>query len=179
LASLSWYQATMWDLRPIFPSIHVYYLKIFAGFFGTGARSLMRGWIYNLLVQLLLGLASTVALGSKSRRTWDHILLSHLKLSSLPVTSYNSQGYSGGILTRLPVDATEYSSQTYLTTYCQSASPSWCQASLWDPQPVSLSLPWQLSWHLKILQYGAPSLTRGWVSILFWLSVCYKCSDDN
>jgi hypothetical protein len=41
----------------------------------------MRGWVCNLLVQLLLGLARAVTLGSKSRRTRDHILLSHLRLS--------------------------------------------------------------------------------------------------
>jgi hypothetical protein len=42
--------------------------------------SLTRGWVCNLLVQLLLGLARAVTLGSKSRRTHDHILLSHLRL---------------------------------------------------------------------------------------------------
>jgi hypothetical protein len=44
------------------------------------APSLMRGRVCNLLVQLLLGLARAVTLGSKSSRTHDHILLSHLKL---------------------------------------------------------------------------------------------------
>jgi hypothetical protein len=42
--------------------------------------SLTRGRICNLLVQLLLGLARAVTLGSKSRRTHEHILLSHLRL---------------------------------------------------------------------------------------------------
>jgi hypothetical protein len=36
-----------------------------------------------------------------SRRTHNHILLSRLRLSSLSVASYASQGYSGGILSRL------------------------------------------------------------------------------
>jgi hypothetical protein len=88
--------------------------------------SLTRGWVSNLLVQLFLVLARAVTLGSKSRRTHDHILLSHLRLSQpggpgpciyipqehggpvIPpgtgfpfVASYNSQGCSGGILTRL------------------------------------------------------------------------------
>jgi hypothetical protein len=87
------------------------------------APSLTRGWVYNLLVQLLLGLARAVTLGSKSRRTHDHILL---RLSQpggpgpciyippeqggpvIPpgtgfpfVASYDSQGCGGGILTRL------------------------------------------------------------------------------
>jgi hypothetical protein len=44
------------------------------------APSLTRGLVCNLLVQLLLGLTRAVTLGSKSRRTHGHILLSHLKL---------------------------------------------------------------------------------------------------
>jgi hypothetical protein len=44
------------------------------------APSLTRGRVCNLLVQLLLGLARAVTLGSKYRRTHDHILLSHLRL---------------------------------------------------------------------------------------------------
>jgi hypothetical protein len=44
------------------------------------APSLTRGRVCNLLVQLLLGLAREVTLGSKSRRTHGHILLSHLRL---------------------------------------------------------------------------------------------------
>jgi hypothetical protein len=44
------------------------------------APSLTRGWVCNLPVQLFLVLARAVTLGSKSRRTHDHILLSHLRL---------------------------------------------------------------------------------------------------
>jgi hypothetical protein len=44
------------------------------------APSLTRGCVCNLLVQFLLGLARAGTLGSKSRRTRDHILLSHLRL---------------------------------------------------------------------------------------------------
>jgi hypothetical protein len=44
------------------------------------APSLTRGRVCNLLVKLLLGLARAVTLGSNSRRTHDHILLSHLRL---------------------------------------------------------------------------------------------------
>jgi hypothetical protein len=40
----------------------------------------MRGRVYNLLVQFLLGLARAVTLGSKSRRTHGHILLSPMRL---------------------------------------------------------------------------------------------------
>jgi hypothetical protein len=49
-------------------------------FFLYGAPSLTRGWVYNLLIQLFLGLARAVTLGSESRRTHGHILLSHLRL---------------------------------------------------------------------------------------------------
>jgi hypothetical protein len=88
-----------------------------------GVLSLMRGWVCHL--QLLLGLASTVILGSKSCGTHDHILLSQIWDSlnlddqvpvfttprnrvahlypqapgSLFITSYDSQGYGGGIWT--------------------------------------------------------------------------------
>jgi hypothetical protein len=53
---------------------------------------------------LLQGLASSVPLGSESRGTQYHILLSKLypqELRSLFVAFYDSQGYGGGILTRL------------------------------------------------------------------------------
>jgi hypothetical protein len=43
-----------------------------------GASSLTRGCVCNLLVQLLLGLARAVILGTKSRRTHDHILSPNL-----------------------------------------------------------------------------------------------------
>jgi hypothetical protein len=94
-----------------------------------GAPSVTRGWVCNLLVQLLPGLARAVILGCKSRRTHDHILLSHMRLpqtgvpgpriyipppprnrvdqlhplalGSLFVASYDSQSYGGGILTCL------------------------------------------------------------------------------
>jgi hypothetical protein len=90
------------------------------------APSRQRGWVRNLLVQLVLGLARAVALGSNSSRKHGHILLPHMKLpkpggpvsriytsqeqggsiiprvlSSLSVTSHDSQGYGGSILTRL------------------------------------------------------------------------------
>jgi hypothetical protein len=91
-----------------------------------GAPSLTRGWVCNLPVQLLLGLARAVTLGSKSRRTHDHILLSHFRLPELGgpgrriyipqeqvgpviplgigfhfVAFYDYQGYGGSILTHL------------------------------------------------------------------------------
>jgi hypothetical protein len=44
------------------------------------APSLTRGQVCNLPYKLLLDLARAVTLGSKSRRTHGHILLSHLRL---------------------------------------------------------------------------------------------------
>jgi hypothetical protein len=87
--------------------------------------SLMTWWVCRL--QLLLGLASTVILRSDSRGTHDHILLSQIRdstnlegkvpvfisprnrvarlypqaLGCLSVSSYDSQGYGGGIRPRL------------------------------------------------------------------------------
>jgi hypothetical protein len=52
--------------------------------------TLTRGWGCNLSLQLLLGLVSDFTLTSKSHRTRDHILLSHLRLSSFNITSYVS-----------------------------------------------------------------------------------------
>jgi hypothetical protein len=86
-ARLSWYQATSWHPRPILSSLHGYYLQIFSVFVWFGAPSLTRGRVCNLLIQVLLSHTSAVTLGSKSRRNWDHILLSHLNRvpSLLPV----------------------------------------------------------------------------------------------
>jgi hypothetical protein len=82
--------------------------------------SLTRGWVCRL--QLLLALASAVILGSKSRGTGDHILLSQIRdshnlegqvpvfisprnrvarlypwaLRSLYIAFYDSPGYGGG-----------------------------------------------------------------------------------
>jgi hypothetical protein len=93
--------------------------------YSCGAPSLTRGRFCRL--QLLLVLASTVVLGSESRGTHDHILLSQIRdsrnlegqvpvfiyprnrvvqlypqaLGCLFVASYDSHGYSGGIRTRL------------------------------------------------------------------------------
>jgi hypothetical protein len=67
-------------------------------FTSCGGPSLASGRVCNLSVQLLQGLAIAVTARSKYRRTRDHILLFHLRLGSLSVASYNSQGCNGGIL---------------------------------------------------------------------------------
>jgi hypothetical protein len=83
-ASLSWYQTTIGDPRPFF-LFHGNFLQIFAGFLGGGywAPSLTRGRASNLLVEVLVGLASAVTVGSNFRRTRTYILLSYLRLGSL------------------------------------------------------------------------------------------------
>jgi hypothetical protein len=57
-----------------------------------GPPSLTRGRVCNLLVQMLLALASAVTLGYKSRKIRDHTILSHLRLGSLFVASYDPAG---------------------------------------------------------------------------------------
>jgi hypothetical protein len=60
-----------------------------------GAPSLMRGRVCRL--KLLLALASAVILGSESRGTRDHNLMSQISGLSFFVASYDSQGYGGVI----------------------------------------------------------------------------------
>jgi hypothetical protein len=90
-ASLSWYQTTIKDPRPILLSLP-WKLSTYIWGFQYGQPSLMRGGVCNLHVQVLLDLANTVTLWFKYRRTWDHSLLSHLRLGSMSVISYGSQG---------------------------------------------------------------------------------------
>jgi hypothetical protein len=68
------------------------------GFVDVGGLSLTRRRVCRL--QLLLAFASAVVLGSESRETRDHILLSQIR-DFLFVASYDSQGYGGGIRARL------------------------------------------------------------------------------
>jgi hypothetical protein len=70
-SSLTWKKAPIWGLRPDF-----YYSQTVADFL-CGALSLTRGPVCRL--QLLLALASAVILGSESRGTHDHILLSEIR----------------------------------------------------------------------------------------------------
>jgi hypothetical protein len=68
-ASLSWCQAPIWNIFSVW--------RLWVSW--CGAPFLTRGWACNLLVQLLLGLAWAVTFVSKSCRTHDHILRSHLR----------------------------------------------------------------------------------------------------
>jgi hypothetical protein len=134
-------------------------------YFWYRTSSLTRGRVCNIFVQVLLGFVSVVTVGSKSRRTWDYILLSHLRLGSLSVACYDSQGYGGIILTSPPHGATcssEWSGVEFATDG-QSASTSWCRAALWGPWPDFI---YSLVWHVLPSSCRVPSLTRGQVCIL-------------
>jgi hypothetical protein len=118
----SWCQAPIWDTRPIFFILEIFFKQLRVYYFL--APSLTRGRACNLL--LLPVLVSAVPLGYESRGTQNHILLSHLRLPNLEsqvpvfisprnmlaqtysralcslfVAFYDSQGYDGGILSRL------------------------------------------------------------------------------
>jgi hypothetical protein len=70
-ASLSWYKAPIWGLRP-----DLYYSYDNYGFFPCGAPSLTRGRVW--LLYMLLALASAICLWSEPFGSRDHILLSHI-----------------------------------------------------------------------------------------------------
>jgi hypothetical protein len=74
---LFWCRALIWSPWPNF-LFSVWWLLVS----WCGAPSLARGWVCNLLVQLL-GLDRAVTFRSKSRRTHDHIILYHLRLPEL------------------------------------------------------------------------------------------------
>jgi hypothetical protein len=126
----------------------------------------------------------------ESRRTRNRILLPHLRLpqpggpgpciylpkeqggpvihpalNSLSVTSYDLQGYGGGILTRLHTGilSPQSESQSFITTDGQSASLPWCQLPIWDPQPIFLRTSWMIFSQLRVCWCGASSLMRGLV----------------
>jgi translation elongation factor EF-Tu-like GTPase len=82
-----------WDSRPEFFS----HLNT-CGHSPYITTSLTRGWVCHL--QVLLALISSFILGSESRRTRDHVLLSQIR-DVLFVASCDSQGYGGGIRHRL------------------------------------------------------------------------------
>jgi hypothetical protein len=75
-ASLFWYQTTICDPRKIL-SLPRKLSTGSCGFFCYSTPSLTRGFFFNLLVQVLLGLENAVTFESKSHRTWNHNFLPH------------------------------------------------------------------------------------------------------
>jgi hypothetical protein len=74
-----WYQAPIWVSRPIFLLFKIIFRQL--RFSWCRATSLTRGRVCSL--QLLLGLASAVFLGSEDLESYDYILLSQF-LDPLP-----------------------------------------------------------------------------------------------
>jgi hypothetical protein len=97
--------------------------------------SLTRGWVCH--IQLLLALASAVILGSESRGTRDHILLSQirdfpfcrlLRLAGLR-WKYSTSPPHGNTESESEFEA-ESESESYVTTDDQSVSVSWNEAPI-------------------------------------------------
>jgi hypothetical protein len=127
--SLSWCQASIWDTRPIFLLPFFIQFRVCC----CSVLSLTTGRICSL--QLLLGLASAVFLGSESSGNRDHILLYQF---------WYSPSWRAGFLYLFPPRKREaqlypqvhwLSVVVYITTDCQSASLSWCRALLRGPWP--------------------------------------------
>jgi hypothetical protein len=58
----------------------------------------------------------------------------------------------------------------HLTFNGQSASLSWCQATISDPRPILSFFSMELIFReLLVSYYGAPYLTRAWICNLQWL----------
>jgi hypothetical protein len=130
-------------------------------------------------VQLILGFTKAVTLGSKSHRTHDHLLLSHLRLpqpvgpgphiyippeQSVPVKPPGT-GFPFHRLLRLArlhtgTNSVQSQIQSYLTTESQSASLSWCQTTIRARDQFLLLLEIFLR-QLRVCYFVAPSLTRG------------------
>jgi hypothetical protein len=155
--------------------------------------SLRRGWVCNLLVQLLLGFTREALSGpSLAERTvifywliWDApnlegqvpvfislrnrvAQLYPRALGSIFLASYNSQSYSEGILTRLHMGLS-CKVKVYIITDSQFASLPWCQAPIWDPWPTFSLLSLIIFRQLGICWCGAPSLMRSRICSLQFL----------
>jgi hypothetical protein len=148
-----------------------------------GAPSLMRGWVCNLLTQLLLGLARAVTLRSRSRITHGHILLSHLRLPQpggpgphylyppgkgwpsyqqalgfLFIASHESQGYAASTWAR---DFNFLFSKVYYDR--QSVGQSVLVSGNHLGPANFFPFPKTNFGQLWVCWFGASSLTRGWV----------------
>jgi hypothetical protein len=164
--------------------------------FWCGALSLTRERVCCL--QFLLILASAVILWSKSQGARDHILLSKIRdspnlegqvpvfisprnrvaqlypqaLGSLFVTSYDSQGYGGGIRTLIHAGVesliSSSQSQSYITTDCQSANLSWNKSHSNELSDCTISWDsWVTEWRLGASQEWLSSIELVMVIYIF------------
>jgi hypothetical protein len=151
-------------------------------------------------LQLLLALASRVIRGSESRETHDHILLSQipdapslegqvpvfipprnrvaqlcpLALGSLFVSSYDSQGYGGGIRIRLhaSVDQSVRVGVNFTNGGLPLIGLSW-RHDPWGHDQRFFFGNWTLA---VIVRITTSSLTRGWVRLFMnMLALCQGC----
>jgi hypothetical protein len=155
-ASLSWCQAPIWDLWPIFLSSWNF-LQTVACYFV--APSLTRGRVCNLLYNCFWALPEQSLLGrSLTELTtifycllWDsstwRARFPYLYPPGTGWPSYTpGTGFPCCRLLQLTGQRWRYSnpppqSQSHITTDSQSASQSWCQVPIWYPQLILLS-PW-------------------------------------
>jgi hypothetical protein len=97
-ASLSWYQSTIWDPRPIFHFLPRKLYTDVCGFLVWGRPFWQEGRCVLYSYKCYWALPEQSLSGSSSAELET---LPHLKLGSLSVASYNLQGYGGNILTHL------------------------------------------------------------------------------
>jgi hypothetical protein len=117
-----------------------------------GAPSLMRGWVCNLLVQF------SVTLRAKSRRTHDHILLSHLRLL--------------GSLLQLTELLQQHTYQNWASKSKSKLYYNWQSVgqSILDPLPVEV----EVTLRLTVSQYVLVSSTlAGLATIYYFLLECF------
>jgi hypothetical protein len=119
-------------------------------------------------LKLLLALASAVILGSQSRGTRDHILLSQiLRLSFFRLLRLAGLRwrYSTQPLHVIYSSTRESSqSQSHISTDGQSISKSWCRPPSGAHEQIFITL-----WQLWSCFSGAPTLTRERVYLLYML----------
>jgi hypothetical protein len=127
------------------------------------ASSLMRRWICKLLVQMLLGCARAVTLGTKSRRSHCHILLSHLRLPQPEVQGFRIYIPQEQGCPVIPLGLGFTRTFKFKLYYDRPSVGQFVLVSgpLWGPWPDFKIFVWKLLSSCRV-----PSLTRGRVSNL-------------
>jgi hypothetical protein len=155
-----WNKATIWDLRLV-----VYYCQTITGFLMWCALSDER-----------MGLSFTIAANPRQRSHWRvrvpwysrpyfTVSDSRLPFSSLPTTRRAKVEVFDPTSIRDNLSS-KCQSQSHIATDGQSISKSSCRAPSATTDQIFITL-----WHLRPWFCGAPSLTRGWICILYMLLV--------